>query len=335
MIALSGGGTGGHLSIIKALKNALNTKGIRPVYIGSNSGQDRAWFEDEDGFSQKFFLNSQGVVNKKGFKKVASLARIFKSASTCRDIFKEHNIKSLISVGGYSAAPASFATIISRVDLYIHEQNAAMGRLNKVLKPFAKEFFSSYDDNSKVKDYPIDTSFFQNRKSVKELKTIIFLGGSQGSKAINSLAMDLSKELDKRGINIIHQTGKNEFKKIKSFYEQNNLKADVFDFSSKLIEKISKADFAISRSGASTLWELSALGIPTLFIPYPYAAGDHQYYNAKTLADKELALLKREDKIEAKKILQEIEQLNLEEISSNLKKEIKPNGAMKIVESII
>ena len=335
MIALSGGGTGGHLSIIKALKNALNAKGIQPVYIGSNSGQDRAWFEKEDGFSQKYFLNSQGVVNKKGFKKIASLAQIFKSASTCRDIFKEHNIKSLISVGGYSAAPASFATIASRVDLYIHEQNAAMGRLNKIIKPFAKEFFSSYDDNSKVKDYPVDISFFQNRKNIKELKTIIFLGGSQGSRAINLLAMELAKELNQRGINIIHQTGKNEFEKIKSFYEQNNLKADVFDFSSKLIEKISKADFAISRSGASTLWELCALGIPTLFIPYPYAAGDHQYYNAKNLADKKLALLKREDEIEAKKILQEIEQLNLEEISSNLKKEINPNGAMKIIEEII
>ncbi len=335
MIALSGGGTGGHLSIIKALKNALNAKGIQPVYIGSNSGQDRDWFEDEDGFSKKFFLNSQGVVNKKGFKKIASLAQIFKSASTCRDIFKEHNIKSLISVGGYSAAPASFATIASRVNLYIHEQNAAMGRLNKILKPFAKEFFSSYDDRSKVKDYPVDISFFQNRKSIKELKTIIFLGGSQGSRAINLLAMELAKELNKRDINIIHQTGKNEFEKIKTFYQQNNLKADVFDFSSKLIEKISKADFAISRSGASTLWELCALGTPTLFIPYPYAAGDHQYYNAKNLADKKLALLRREDEIEAKKILKEIDKLNLEEISSNLKKEINPDGAMKIIEEII
>lgn len=335
MIALSGGGTGGHLSIIRALKNALNAKGVEPIYIGSNSGQDRAWFENEDGFSQKFFLNSHGVVNKKGFKKVMSLVQILKSASTCRAIFKEHNIKSLISVGGYSAAPASFATIASRVDLYIHEQNAAMGRLNKIIKPFAKEFFSSYDKNSKVKDYPVDISFFRKRKSITELRTIIFLGGSQGARSINSLAIDLSKELSKKGINIIHQTGKNDFQKIKKFYKQNNINADVFDFSPKLIEKISQADFAISRSGASTLWELCALGVPTLFIPYPYAAGDHQYYNAKKLAEKKLALLKREGEIEAKTILQEIEKLNLEAISNDLKKEIKPNGAIQIIESII
>jgi len=335
MIALSGGGTGGHLSIIRALKNALNTKGIEPIYIGSNSGQDRTWFENEDGFLEKFFLNSSGVVNKKGFKKVTTLIQILKSASTCRAIFKEHNIKSLISVGGYSAAPASFATIANRVDLYIHEQNAAMGRLNKILKPFAKEFFSSYDKNSKIKDYPVDISFFQKRKSIKKLKTIIFLGGSQGARAINSLAMDLSKGLSKEGVSIIHQTGKNDFQKIKKFYKDNNINADVFDFSYKLIEKISKVDFAISRSGASTLWELCALGVPTLFMPYPYASGDHQYYNAKNLADKKLALLKRESEIEAKTVIQEIKELNLEAISNNLKKEIKPNGAMQIIERIV
>ncbi len=335
MIALSGGGTGGHLAIVRALKNALNQKGIKPIYIGSNRGQDRAWFEDEEGFEKKYFLDSQGVVNKRGIKKLFALKEILKSSSTCRAIFKKHNTKSLISVGGYSAAPASFATIGSSVNLYIHEQNAAMGRLNKILKPFAKEFFSSYDKDSKIKDYPVDISFFEYQKEIIQLKTIIFLGGSQGAKAINNLALNLAIQLKKRGISIIHQTGKNEFEKIKNFYTKHAINADVFAFSPKLIDKISKADFAISRAGASTLWELCALGIPTLFIPYPYAAGDHQYYNAKNLADKGLALLKRENQLEAKTLLQEIEKIDLREISSKLKREIAPNGAIKIIESII
>ena len=335
MIALTGGGTGGHLSIIRALKNALNQKGIKPVFIGSNRGQDRSWFENDNGFSQKYFLNSQGIVNKSGYKKLSSLIEILKSSSTCRDIFRDNNIKNLISVGGYSAAPASFATIGSRVNLYIHEQNATMGRLNKILKPFAKEFFSSYDKNSKVKDYPVDISFFKYRREINELKTIIFLGGSQGSKAINDLALNLAKELNSRNIQIIHQTGKNNFIEIKEFYETNSIDADVFDFSSNLIEKISKADFAISRAGASTLWELCALSIPSLFIPYPYAAGDHQYFNAKSLADKNLALLKRESEIYQKDILDEITKLNLGVISKKLKNEISPHGAKKIIENII
>jgi len=335
MIALSGGGTGGHLAIVKALKNALNQKGIEPIYIGSNRGQDRSWFEKESGFAQKYFLDSQGVINKKGIKKLSSLYEILKSSSTCRDIFKENSIKSLISVGGYSAAPASFATIGSRVKLYIHEQNAALGKLNKILKPFAQEFFSSYNANSKIKDYPVDLSFFNHQKNITKLQTIIFLGGSQGAKAINKIALELAPKLQKKGIKIIHQTGKNEFGKIYDFYKQNSIEADVFDFSSNLIDKISKADFAISRAGASTLWELCALGIPTLFIPYPYAAGDHQYYNAKLLADKGLAMLKRENQIEAKTLLQDIEKLDIATISNEIKDEIKPNGAMKIIEYIL
>ncbi len=335
MIALTGGGTGGHLSIIRALKNALNSKGVEPIYIGSNKGQDKNWFEDENGFSQKYFLDSQGVVNKKGFQKLSALAQILKSSSTCRRIFKNNGVKNLISVGGYSAAPASFATIGNNVNLYVHEQNAAIGRLNKILKPFAKEFFSSYDKKSRVKDYPIDLSFFNKRKEITKLQTIIFLGGSQGARTINELAMYLAPQLQKNSIQIIHQTGKNEFTKIDNFYKKNNIKVDVFDFSLNLIDKISRADFAISRSGASTLWELCALGIPTLFIPYPHAANDHQYYNAKTLSDKGIALLKRESEIDTKNILKEIESLDLKSISSRLKNEIKQEGAIKIIESII
>jgi len=335
MIALSGGGTGGHLAIVRALKNALNEKGIQPIYIGSTNGQDRVWFKDEAGFSEKFFLDSRGVVNKKGLGKLISLSEILNTSRKCKKIFKRYGVTDLISVGGYSAAPASIATLTSHVKLYIHEQNAAMGKLNKIFKPFATEFFSSYDPHSKVKDYPVDAAFFAKRKTIKKLETIIFLGGSQGAKAINTLAMQLALKLSENNIHIIHQCGKNNLREMVNFYHDNKIQADVFDFDPHLIEKILQADFTISRSGASTLWELCALGIPSLFIPYPYAASDHQYYNAKNLADKNLALLKREEEIEAKTILQEIGELNLEAISSNLKKEIKPNGAMKIIERII
>jgi len=335
MIAITGGGTGGHLSIAKAFKNELNKKGITPIYIGSTRGQDRSWFEKEDGFREVYFLNSQGVVNKKGLQKLSSLGGIVKSAFTCKDIFKRHGIKKLICVGGYSAAPASLASIFSGVDLYIHEQNATLGRLNKLLKPFAKEFFSSYDNNSKIKDYPVGQIFFKNQKNVSQLKTIIFLGGSQGSLAINNLAISLAPKLNEKDIRIIHQTGKNDFNKIKEFYTKNNINADVFDFSTDIVNKISKADFAISRSGASTLWELCALSVPALFIPYPYAAGDHQYFNAKALAEKKLALLKREDELDNVDIISEIENLNLRDISENLKDTIHPNGAENIINYIL
>lgn len=83
-------------------------------------------------------------------------------------------------------------------------------------------------------------------------------------------------------------------------YKKLKIDVDVFDFTNEIEKKMMKADFAVSRAGASTLWELSANALPTLFIPYPYAASDHQYANAKFLVDKGMAYVKRENEITTK-----------------------------------
>ncbi|WP_457560663.1 UDP-N-acetylglucosamine--N-acetylmuramyl-(pentapeptide) pyrophosphoryl-undecaprenol N-acetylglucosamine transferase [Caminibacter sp.] len=330
MIAVTGGGTGGHLKIAKVIMQELNKKGVKPIYIGSTKGADRAWFENEAGFSEKYFLNSSGVVNKKGLSKLSSLGNITKLSFEAKKILKKHNIKAVFSVGGYSAAPASFGAVFSNIPLFIHEQNAHIGTLNKLLKPFAKRFFNTflYGD-----PYPVEEVFFEKARIRKELKTIIFLGGSQGALQINNLAIEVAKELDKRGIKIIHQTGKRDFERIKKFYEQENIKADIFDFHPSLVEKIQQADFAVSRAGASTLFELAANRLPTLFIPYPYAAGDHQYHNAKFLADKKAGFVKRE--ISQKEFFELIENIKLEEISKNLATINQKNGAEYIIKEVL
>ena len=328
MIAITGGGTGGHLKIAKVIKEELNKRDIKPIYIGSTTGQDRNWFELDEGFSKKYFLNSSGVVNKKGVNKIKSLGNIIKLSFEAKKILKENNIKAVFSVGGFSAAPASFASILNNIPLFIHEQNAHIGSLNKLLKPFSKRFFNTFLYND---PYPIEDKFFEARTRNK-VKTIIFLGGSQGATFINNLALNLAPKL--KDIKIIHQTGKRDFDKVKSFYEEKGIEAEVFDFDKNLIEKIKQADLAISRAGASTLFELAANKLPAIYIPYPFAAGDHQYYNAKFLKDKKASFLFRQDEISIPKIL-EIINLNLEEYSKNLAKINRKNGAKIIVDEIL
>ena len=114
MIVICGGGTGGHLAIARSFCEELNRRGIKPIFIGSTSGQDKFWFENDDKFAQKFFLPSSGVVNKRGLAKLKSLTNIISLALKCRQIFKENGVKAVISVGGYSAAPAAIAAIISK-----------------------------------------------------------------------------------------------------------------------------------------------------------------------------------------------------------------------------
>ena len=332
-ILITGGGTGGHLTIAKAIKEELNQRGLKPIFVGSSNGQDKAWFEDDEGFSKKYFFNTGGVVNKSGVGKIKSLLNILGYAYRCKSIFKDEKIDVVFSVGGYSAAPASIASIVFKKPLFIHEQNAVVGKLNSLLKPYAKAIFSSYFDDSPIKDYPIRDIFFQNARIRNNIKTIIFLGGSQGATAINNFAKEIAPTLKEKGIKVIHQCGKRDFETLKEFYNSIDFEIDLFDFSKNLEEKIKEADFAISRSGASTMWELSASLLPALFIPYPYAASDHQYYNAKFLKDNGLCFLKRESELEAS-IVDEILSSDISKISYGLNNTIKQGGAKRIVDFI-
>jgi len=332
-IAITGGGTGGHLTIAKAIKEELNRRGIKPIYIGSTYGQDKSWFEKDEGWGEKYFFETSGVVNKKGFAKLGALVDIFKATVSSRKIFKTHNIDAVFSVGGYSAAPASFAAIMAKKKFYMHEQNAVMGKLNKLLAPKATMLFSSYHDSG-IKDYPIRDIYFDNARVRKEIKTIIFLGGSQGATAINEFAMNSAKRLQEKEIKIIHQCGKRDLEKCQKFYHDKDIEVDLFDFSTELEEKIKEADFAICRAGASTVWELTASQLPALFIPYPYAAGNHQYHNARFLVDKKLALLATQDILKVD-ILEDIFALDLEKMSEGLAIMIERDGAEKIVDVVL
>jgi len=330
-ILLTGGGTGGHLAIVKSIKDELLKRGIDTYYIGSKSGQDRVWFEDDNDFKDKLFLSTKGVVNQKGLSKLHSISQIFKAMFTAKDFIKSYNIKAVLSVGGFSAAAASFAAILTKTPLFIHEQNAISGHLNRILKPFAKQFFSSYGD-SRV-DYPVSKEFFKTARIRTEVKRVIFLGGSQGAKAINDFALQVAKELKRRNIAITHQTGKIDYERVCKAYKRLDVKADVFSFDKELYLHIARADLAVSRAGASTLWELTATQIPTLFIPYPYAANDHQYHNASYHVDMNAGWVKRENMLKPKTLLNILDS-DIKSVSKKLGTMIDQNGACKIVDSM-
>lgn len=332
MILITGGGTGGHLAIAKAICEEYNKKDIRPIYIGSVNGQDRAWFEGYPGFSKCFFLQSGGVVNKRGLGKLASLFNIIKQAFECKKIFKEYDVDRVFSVGGYSAAPASFAAIFFGKPLFIHEQNAVSGRLNSLLKSRAKEFFGSYKNASYHTSYPVAQRFFDVARERTEVKKVLFLGGSQGASFINSFAKELALKLHDEGIKVMHQCGNNDYEELKEFYKKHELEVDLFAFDKNLHDKMGEADFAVSRSGASSFWELVSANLPTLFVPFPYAASDHQYFNAKALSDEGLCFLKRQNEMQVDEVFELIKNADVKKISNALKEKISPEGAKTIVE---
>jgi UDP-N-acetylglucosamine--N-acetylmuramyl-(pentapeptide) pyrophosphoryl-undecaprenol N-acetylglucosamine transferase len=327
-IAMTGGGTGGHLTIIRAVKEELSNSKL--IYIGSAKGQDRSWFEDDGDFQKQYFLDTQGVVNQGILGKFKSIYMLIKATIKARTILKKSGVKVVFSVGGFSAAPTSFAAKLLGIPLVIHEQNAHIGSLNRLLKPYSREFISSYEENSPIKAYPIKREFFEKARVRNRIKTVIFLGGSQGAVTINQLALNMARRLDDMKIKIIHQAGERNITEVKQLYRDINIKARVFGFTNRLSDYMAKADFAIARAGASTLWELSAIGCPTVFIPYPYAAGDHQYYNAKFLKEQGLAWIMRENNIDSSKIIKIITREDIASVSRGLQQLIERNGASEI-----
>lgn len=332
MIIITGGGTGGHLSIARSLAKELNKRGQEVAFIGSTSGQDMAWFKDSSEFKQSFFLPSKGVVNKSGIAKLASILNIIKLCLKAKNTLKNLKARAVISVGGYSAAPASFAAVICKIPLFIHEQNVSTGKLNSLLKPFAKGFYSSYDDKN-PKNYPVQDEFFKLQRERRELKNILFLGGSQGAKFINDLAISLAKKLDEKGIKIIHQCGASNLKELQKKYEQMQINPELFEFRHDMPNVLASADLAITRAGASSVWELAANALPAIFIPYPHAAGNHQTLNAKFLNC--CKIYEQTQELDVDEFLNMIYSTDLEKTSKELKSRISNNGAKEIVDEIL
>ncbi|MFA6144124.1 MAG: undecaprenyldiphospho-muramoylpentapeptide beta-N-acetylglucosaminyltransferase [Sulfurimonas sp.] len=332
-IIFTGGGTGGHLVIALSLAEAAVARGHKVVFIGSTSGQDRQWFGNSTLFQQSYFLETTGVVNKKGFGKGVALWKIFKAVLASRSIIKEFHADAVVSVGGFSAAPAAIASLIARIPLIIHEQNAVTGKLNSLLRPYCAGFYSSYEEGKNHCDYPVNEVYFQNGRPRYNIQTVIFLGGSQGAKFINDLALEIAPWLEERGIRIIHQCGAVEEERVRHAYHLLNIDAEVVGFTTKIATLIEKSDFAISRSGASTLWELCAAGVPAFFIPYPSAAGDHQYHNARYVIDHNAGWCERQ----GEGLVQKLKEAIMSDVmakSEALSTLIAPNGAVKIIQKI-
>jgi len=330
-LLITGGGTGGHLAIAKSLRDAGIRLGHSSSFVGSTSGQDEQWFKGDDIFTEVHFLRTSGVVNKRGLGKLFSLFLTLKA--TLQAITYVRKVDAVISVGGFSAAPASFAAVLLRKPYFIHEQNAAIGRLNRLLKPYTKEFFSSYEEDSSVRDYPVRESFFEKAKERSEIRTLIFLGGSQGARYINELALKVAPLLKEKKIKVYHQAGKLEIKKVEKAYSDLGIEAEVFAFRDDIDELMQKSDLAVSRSGASTLWELCASNLPALYIPYPYAAGDHQFFNALYLVEKKASWMARQEE-HPYELLLELLETDMKEPSQNLKLLIQPNGAEEIIKKV-
>ena len=209
------------------------------------------------------------------------------------------------------SVPVCLAARFLNLKIFLFEPNLVIGRSNLFLLNFCEKIFTY---NKKIKNFPkkmqhknlvinplIRKEIILTKKNLKrklKLFSLLIIGGSQGAKKFDRLFNeDLIKLSKKFRIKIYHQTSIQNLKKLKNFYVSNNIDFYAFSYNHDLHKIMNKCDFAISRSGASTVNELVFLETPFLLIPYPHAKDDHQFFNAKYYVNKNLGWLIRETDI--------------------------------------
>jgi len=305
LIAL--GGTGGHIYPGLALGEKLRSRNNQVILVGKKGGIGER-IARESGFSF-FHIVGEGLVRKFSLKVFPFLAKLFQGFFQSMQIFRSFRPDVVVGIGGYLTFSLILAARISRISCAIHEPNVLPGLANRVLARIVDRIMVSFKETEKyfppgktfLTGSPVRQSILNYPRSeglrkldlVEGKKNILVFGGSQGARSINLAmvkALNFLNPLEKK-IQIIHIVGIEQFSEIKEKYEKKNYSARVLPYLLHMEHAYSCCDLVISRSGASTIAEIIAKGLPSILIPYPYATGGHQKANANLLSKRGGCLL--------------------------------------------
>jgi UDP-N-acetylglucosamine--N-acetylmuramyl-(pentapeptide) pyrophosphoryl-undecaprenol N-acetylglucosamine transferase len=349
-IIVTGGGTGGHLFPGIALATGMQQRipGCKILFIGTSRLLDQQALAGYD-----FELDSIKCMGLKGMgirHRIQSVLQLPAALLVAGGIMKRFKPDLVFGVGGYVTGPVLLAARFRGIPLCIHEQNSVPGLANKILSRIVNRIFLSMPcqysfperktimAGNPVRREIVEAALKKETGNEKKI-TILVLGGSQGAYRVNSLVTEaVEKLINEYGskVAVIHQTGRADEEKVRSRYKQIGLKSEVSAFFSDMAGLYSKADLVISRAGATTLAELSVMGLPALLIPYPYAADDHQKINALYYQDGGAARMCIENELTGAKLAGEIRDLLnnrdlLNRMSDNMKSMGKPEATDTII----
>jgi UDP-N-acetylglucosamine--N-acetylmuramyl-(pentapeptide) pyrophosphoryl-undecaprenol N-acetylglucosamine transferase len=309
-IFVVGGGTGGHFFPAVSLGEVLQNRGYG-IYVITDS---RCKKYVGKNFSLKVKIISCDYFKKGFLQNIKAFFKIASGVFESLTLLIHKRPKMVIGFGGYPMVPMLFAAKMLGIPIVLHEQNSFFGKANNLFAKDAQMIALSFEDTKNldpshkekviVTGNPIRDSIYKlniDRNFEERPLKILIYGGSQGAAFFDNLvpnAMKMLREKDKNiQIEITQQAPKHDHEKIKNVYKKLKIKANIQEFFHDMDEQLRKHHFCISRAGASTIAELVATGMPSILIPFPFAANDHQMHNAKFLMSKKAAIIFEQNKV--------------------------------------
>ena len=358
-VVISGGGTGGHIFPAIAIANAI--KGRYPnaeiLFVGA---EDRMEMKRVPAAGYDIIgLQVAGFNRKNLFKNIPVLWKLMKSLRKAKKVLKDFHPQIAIGVGGYASGPTLKMANSIGIPTLIQEQNSYAGVTNKLLAEKAATICVAYDGMERF--FPKDKIVMTGNPCRQDLasaditkdeaykffnlnpdkKTILIIGGSLGSRTINRSIIQNIDAIESSGFQVIWQCGELYLFDLKVELSHKLDASDIhlFDFISRMDLAYKAADLVISRAGASSISELSLLGKPTILIPSPNVAEDHQTQNALALVNKDATVMVADEDAESDLIQTAIEVMNdnkkLKSLSENISKLAQLNSADRIVDEVV
>ena len=307
---LAGGGTGGHLFPAVAVARELESRiaGVSIYFVVGRKPMELATVR-RYGFRGET-IGVEGLKGRGWRKASATLLKLPGSLFRSVSIIRRIGPRAVLGTGAYSSGPVCLAARLMGVPAAIHEQNAYPGLTNRLLARIVDRVFISFEESRRhlrarrifLTGNPVREELLSaagGRERGKEGFTILVVGGSQGARAVNRAFAEALQELAAQGRcpEVIHQTGKADYGRVMADYRERGLRGEIVPFIEDMAAAYRRADFVVGRAGATTLFELAAMGKPSLLIPYPFAANGHQETNARSLVAAGGAEMMTEDRL--------------------------------------
>ncbi|MCM3759351.1 undecaprenyldiphospho-muramoylpentapeptide beta-N-acetylglucosaminyltransferase [Alkalihalobacillus oceani] len=333
-VVVSGGGTGGHiypaLSLINEIKKQDRDAEI--LYIGTEKGLESEIIPRENIPFQTIHIT--GFKRKVSFDNVKTIMRFLKGTTQVKKMLKAFKPDVVIGTGGYVCGPVVYAAAKMGIPAVIHEQNSVPGLTNKFLSRYVDRVAICFEEAGQF--FPKEKVIFTGNPRASEVqnvnrsagqqslgldplkKTVLIVGGSRGARPINDAFLSVIESFSQKPYQVVYVTGSVHFdavgEAVKGKQPDNVV---IKPFIHNMPDVLAAVDLIVARAGATTLAEVTALGLPSILIPSPYVTNNHQEKNARSLAENEAALVRKEQELSGTTLLEDIDRILTDETKWN------------------